>query len=384
MIQRPPRPTPRPLTGVETCGEGPRRKHRTPCTAREPLSLMSLSGSCSGSRAPPPTMAHPSSTGRFGCSSRSPARGCRSSGAWRAVPLRSWHASPPLCPMPPRRAEGCSWALDVTLEPRPASVRWRSAQPPPRAGAAASGNYHSIWNLFGDVLAHGRTSGCHARASQPPVPPGAAHARRSLGTFGNAAQQHTHLFRPSGAHHRQLGCRHRGHLQGTWRHGAVGAAAVRLHTDVQRLVRPRPGRYQRAVPPHPFRRNLAKRGVLPDRRAARGRPRACLPARRLGRERLAGAHLPRGPRLRRRVDLLGASAQAQGQRLDRHLRARLVVHCAAVVVRLASGWGRAEVGPGVAQWARRCCVYVTPWWHRLAMCRCSVTYKPTPGSTPQP
>ena len=127
MIQRPPRPTPRPLTGVETCGEGPRRKHRTPCTAREPLSLMSLSGSCSGSRAPPPTMAHPSSTGRFGCSSRSPARGCRSSGAWRAVPLRSWRASPPLCPMLPRRAEGCSWALDVTLEPRPASVRWRSA-----------------------------------------------------------------------------------------------------------------------------------------------------------------------------------------------------------------------------------------------------------------
>ena len=127
MIQRPPRPTPRPLTGVETCGEGPRQKHRTPCTAREPLSLMSLSGSCSGSRAPPPTMAHPSSTGRFGCSSRSPERGCRSSGAWRAVPLRSWHASPPLCPTLPRRAEGCRWALDVTLEPRPASVRWRSA-----------------------------------------------------------------------------------------------------------------------------------------------------------------------------------------------------------------------------------------------------------------
>ena len=30
--------------------------------------------------------------------------------------------------------------------------------------------------LFGDVLAHGRTSGCRARASHPPVPSGAEHA----------------------------------------------------------------------------------------------------------------------------------------------------------------------------------------------------------------
>ncbi|KOO22459.1 chloroplast chlorophyll synthase [Chrysochromulina tobinii] len=131
----------------------------------------------------------------------------------------------------------------------------------------------------------------------------------------------------------QLGSRGRGHHQGALRDGARWPVHVRLHADHQRLVRPRARRDQRALSANPIGQDQAVGGVLADRVLDRGRPAARQPARWLGGQRLARHHRRRHLWRLHGVHLLGAAAQAQVRGLAGHVRARLVVHCTAVVVR---------------------------------------------------
>mmetsp|Transcript_54936 Transcript_54936/g.94737 ORF Transcript_54936/g.94737 Transcript_54936/m.94737 type:complete len:295 (+) Transcript_54936:180-1064(+) len=134
-------------------------------------------------------------------------------------------------------------------------------------------------------------------------------------------------------HHGQRGAGGGRHVQGACGHDPGGAFPDGVHADHQRLVRPRSGRGQRAVPPHPLGSHQRRRSDLPGVVLATRGLGAGFRARPVGRPRLARDHAHQHVRHAGRLRVQCPASEAQSHRLAGHLRPWRLVHCAAVVVR---------------------------------------------------
>ena len=189
LIQRPPRPTPRPVTGVPACGEGPRQKHRAPALR------VSRFLSCryqAAARAQGRLLRRGVLPQLEDSAAAHEARNVGAAHLGRGVRCRCCHKSRPRLsarryPGGPRAADGPSTSLWRPDRLRPQEIRpslLRAQAPPPPATTTRSGTSLAMCSLAVALVAAALVPASH--------PCRRAQSTRSS-SLGNAAQPHSLL-----------------------------------------------------------------------------------------------------------------------------------------------------------------------------------------------
>ena len=189
LIQRPPRPTPRPVTGVPACGEGPRQKHRTPALR---VSRFLLCRYQAAARAQGRLLRRGVLPQLEDSAAAHEARNVGAAHLGRGVRCRCCHKSRPRLsarryPGGPRAADGPSTSLWRPDRLRPQEIRpslLRAQAPPPPATTTRSGTSLAMCSLAVALVAAALVPASH--------PCRRAQSTRSS-SLGNAAQPHSLL-----------------------------------------------------------------------------------------------------------------------------------------------------------------------------------------------